>query len=259
MKKKKMKIACFMLILAVLLQADASLAYAASEEKTSFNMSPIDENKKNSLEIKIAVMDEEGKDKPIEGVKMSIYRTADIEVKDGSVLYKPIAPFNQKPFIGDDYYQSLTSASLSKQAAKQLSGYIDQTEGFSKITGANGLTSFTSIQAGMYLVVQAEENDNYTFDPFIISVPEPDMDHEVNGYKEWRYEVKAEPKVVSPPKDPTTPTKPPKIPTDKPKKPTTKPKTGDDTNFQFLLTLMGVSALGIACIVVVKRKKHKTD
>lgn len=250
MKMRKIKIAGLILMLGIFLQSNVLQAYAETAAELEANrVDPIDSGQKCSLEIKLSVEDEKEEIKILD-MKVNIYRVAGLSVEGGSATYIPIPPFDSDSVD----YTKIKDASASNQIAEKLRKKAGKATGLQAVTDRDGKAKFEALEVGMYLVVQAEEKDGYTFDPFIISVPYAEK-AEDSGKNVWDYQVSAWPKTGIKKEVPPTPVKP--TPSPKPTKPG-KTKTGDDTNFEFLLAQMGVSLLGIVCVAAIIRNRRKS-
>ena len=253
MKMRRIKFAKRLLAcgLATLTLLQSYQTYANEDNRVD----PIDLMQETSLEIKLSVEDEDSVT-IISEMHMEIYRVAALGVIDGSASYTSIAPFDKASI---DYTQ-IVDATISNQAAKTLRELTGEVEGITKVTDELGTVKITNIEIGMYLVVPLGEVNGYSFEAFLISVPLAQKSS--RGENVWEYQVRTKPKVGN--KHVEVPTVPPisETPDQMPEpkkpdegKPTNAPKTGDDANLQFWMAMVGITILGIVCIVVVKKKK----
>lgn len=214
------------------------------------NLPDIDGNQKCSLEIKMSYLDDNGKSQVIKGIELNIYRVAALQVTNGTAEYQPVAPFEIVPVD----YTDMVSQSESGKSAKLLNQIQNKGQIIKSITGQDGKANFENLTLGMYLVAQAEKENGFSsMDPFLISVPAV---VESDGRAVWNYQVAAEPKseISKTPVKPETPkSKPQKSVPEKPM--ISGIKTGDAISLQFIVTLMAVGFLGIACITAIKIRK----
>lgn len=142
----------------------------------------------STLTIKTQFTDEEIVT-PISGVLMTIYKVADLTVKDGMATYTPTEKFESVKIN----YKEMT-ASASNEAAQKLYELVKDGEitGETKESDGNGVINYGSVENGMYLVVQTGANGDATeysqFAPYLISAPQPVPDNT------WEYDVVSIPK-----------------------------------------------------------------
>ena len=247
---KRSKALGLVLTLGTLFFLSAFQAHAAE----NVNLPAIDGNQKCSLEVKMSYLDDNGKSQVIKGAELNICRVAALQVTNGIAKYQPIAPFEA---VSVDY-TNMTSESESNKAAKLLNQVQNKGQKMKNITGQDGKANFENLTSGMYLVAQAKNEDRVSsMDPFLISVPAIE---ESSGKAVWNYQVAAEPKSEigktqvkhGPPKP-----KPQKSVSAKPV--ISGIKTGDEISLQFIVTLMAVGFLGIACITAVKIREIRVN
>ena len=212
----------------------------------------IDFTRSGSMEIALTIEDEETI-LVISEMPMKIYRVATLSEGNGSLLYHAIAPFDR----AEVDYTRIVDAQASAQAARRLNAHITAAEGTLAVTNALGIARIENVELGMYLVVALEETNGYSFEPFLLSVPF--LQESAREEHIWLYDVRTKPKAanrtieVEVPKIPTPEPTPDPLP-GKPGKPV---NTGDEANLQFWISMAGVSVLGIACVVVIKKKNTK--
>lgn len=131
-----------------------------------------------------------GVDKPIAGAEIGITKVADMIIEDGQASY----------ILTDAYdaYDNIDFNALSVSEYVVLAGKMADEKINSDMTGVTddtGVCRFAIEDNGLYLVqelsVQNEASDHMTFDPYIISVPLPDV-----RMGEWIYNVRSKPKAV---------------------------------------------------------------
>ena len=139
-----------------------------------------------SLQITVTYEADTGKtgeteDKPAAGMKISLYRTADLVKKSGSFSYQPDEDFSSVSVS----YEKMT-ASQSGAAAKKLAqaaeGVKPDEQG---VTGSDGTLSFSNLEPGIYLAVQEGETGNVTMAPCLWQVPQPQVNKKT-GAVSWQ-------------------------------------------------------------------------
>lgn len=250
----------------------------------------LDTSKSCDLTITVQYETDENKDgkgemKPVPGMKLLLYRVADLTVSNGGAVYQSLAPFASAGIR----YEGM-DASSSLKAAQKLAGLVkDRTPDKEGTTAADGTVTFTGLEKGMYLAVQVlsqqeGQGRQVRISPCLWQVPMPQLD-EAAGINRWQYQTAVFPKAgtVTPPppretepetephtEPHTEPPKPPQPPTEKPKEP--KPpspggggnppgsgggvKTGDTTPIAVTAGLM-LSALAVIAAVIVIRRRRK--
>lgn len=198
----------------------------------------------------------------IEGVELTIYYVAALNVKNGSAEY----------VLEPDYtvlaidFDGMT-ASDSQKAAKQLAEKAKEVNasGQTAVSGSDGRVRFKGLEQGMYLVVQTGSSkaarDYETISPFLIAVP---LAEKSDAGNIWNYDVEADPKtevVKKPSSDPSPGSgKHPKRdhePEASTASNVTSVKTGDESPLGLLIFLAVMSG-ALICIlapVIMKRKK----
>ena len=130
---------------------------------------------------------------PVNGVKLSAYKVADLSVVDGKVNYTPTKDFES---LAIDY-NSLTT-SISIEIAKELYSLVESSniKGMNAVSDRNGVAEFGSVDHGMYLVVQTGATgaaDEYSWiGPYIVTAPQSMAEL---GENEWEYDVVSMPKM----------------------------------------------------------------
>lgn len=148
---------------------------------------------------------EEGRDPvmaPVSGMRVRLYRTADLQESRGGYIYKPVGIFTSVSVS----YQDM-KASDSLRAARKLADAVAGSKPLAEgVTGSDGKVSFENLKAGMYLAVQVTEKDGPRMDPCLWQVPMPDQSAGKNG---WNYRVEVNPKTeITVPEKPQPPARP---------------------------------------------------
>ena len=157
-------------------------------------MPDLEPGKKGSLTVELSYKDQAGKEIPIEGVTLELFKVADLTViNGGSSTYTLTADFAQSNLSFDGM-----KASESNEAAKALKAIVQgkKLQGVSVVTNQSGKAVWSDLEPAMYLVVQTANADTvplYTeMDPYLVSVP---LGENADGQTSWKYEVNTEPKV----------------------------------------------------------------
>lgn len=154
-----------------------------------FAVNDIDNNKEKSLTVYFFVQ-KLGIDKPIEGAEVGITKIADIDVKNGNIVYKVVDKYD---VLKDIKFEGMT-VEESKHTAKEFNDIVEVEK--TGITNTDGKCMFNNLESGVYLVKQlAAEGkaEGYAkFEPYIILVPYAD-----NYLPDWNYDILSEPKTVN--------------------------------------------------------------
>jgi len=220
----------------------------------------IDFTRAASMEIELSVEDEETVI-VIPEMPIRIYRVASLSQENNTILYHAIAPFDSAAVD----YTRLVDAATSAQAARRLSERTSGAQGILAVTNEAGIARIENAEMGMYLVVAVEETNGYSFDPFLLSIPF--LQESAREEPIWIYEVRTKPKAASRTVEVEVPKIPGKTPEPEPLPEPTPPSkkggkpvnTGDEANFQFWRAMVGVSVLGISCVVAIKKKNTKAS
>ena len=231
---------------------------------------------------------------PISGAEFTIFKVADLQVKDQVATYAPVdgfksvASYESKTDPNALSYEGMT-ASESLTAAKALAAEVGSASGEKGTTDAAGSYKYENLAPGMYLVMQTGKTgmaDLYkTLDPFLVQVPTY-FKNEAGDQYEWNADVIASPKpeteldITSPPRTsttttprqsrttttPTTTKKPTKKPTATPKKSNTTVRRTTTTNRtstvktgdrQPIVFWFGIACLAMAIILIVVNRRRK--
>lgn len=252
--RKKNRILIILSLIATMLVMGAQLASAEVVSQM-----PDLEYDTSSLLITMQNTDE-NVNTTIKGFHLTLYKVADVKVKNGNVDYTATEQFKGVPVD----YNSLTVES-SIAAAKDLYDYAAQNkiEGITKISDANGEVDFGQVDNGMYLIAQTAATDDAlkyeALKPYIIMAPQQLTEL---GYFEWEYEVESIPKTqVKGSFDPPTPPPPPGGDDDDEGKEQSKvkgAKTGDYANVM-IWSLSIVITICIIAILMIRRRRRSND
>ena len=177
---KKLCVVIFMLL---------TCLFMTLEPLSVFAVNDIDNNKEKNLTVYFFVQ-KLGINKPIEGAEVGITKIADIEVKNGNIVYKVVDKY---AVLKDIKFDGMT-VDESRNAAKEFNAIVEVEK--TGITNMSGKCMFNNLESGVYLVKQlAAEGkaEGYAkFEPYIILVPYAD-----NYLPEWNYDILSEPKTVN--------------------------------------------------------------
>ena len=131
---------------------------------------------------------------PVPGLKVRLYRTADLDVKDnGEAAYRSVPAFAGAGVAYDGAMDAEQSMKAAEKLAASAGGAQPDAEG---VTDQNGVLSFADLAPGMYLAVQqgtAETADGrIVISPALWQVPMPER--ESSGEYRWTYQVEVFPK-----------------------------------------------------------------
>lgn len=192
--------------------------------------------------------------KPVSGMRIRLWRTADLIENAGSWSYKPVAAFASVQVS----YEKMT-ASESIDASKKLMAAARSIPDAEGVTGSDGHLFFDNLKPGIYLAVQVKGNEKFRMDPCLWQIPMPESDSET-GEVRWTYDVEVMPKTeevssenhVTPAPTPVNP--PHKEPS---KTPSASPvKTGDATPPLLPYAIACGAALVVLILIAGGRKKR---
>lgn len=201
----------------------------------------------------------------LEGATFSVYQVADLEVKNGCAYYTVISPYTSLAVIQDGIdvtFDGMTEEESDSFAekAQELTEEADA----AGTTGSNGCATIDIQKKGMYLVVETDKAGtaaHYTnVTPFLVSVP---FSEEQDNSCSWLYDVTVNPKTtVEKAETPvTTPTPQEHFNsgshgnTEASASVAKNVKTGDASNVEAWLILIGLAAAGGVILSLVKKKK----
>lgn len=158
----------------------------------------LDSTETKSLMINFGKDSDDGGRTGFQGAEFSIYKVADLAVKNSGAVYtltssyKDLAVYDKDDNGVDHTFDGL-SADESNGLAKKLADKAKDPIA-SAVTNADGNVSFQIKKDGMYLVVEIGKSSDAakyeTVDPFLVSVPEINPET-----KQWIYAVEAKPKM----------------------------------------------------------------
>ena len=135
--------------------------------------------------ITVALQDSSSNNTTISGVRLTLYKIANISIENSNLRYSFTAEFtNSGGGLEDMDTQGL---------AEHLANYANKNKisGMTQKVLDNGSITFDDLSLGLYLVVQeGSESSYYPINPFLVSLP---MSNEENA--DWIYNVEANPKV----------------------------------------------------------------
>lgn len=142
--------------------------------------------------LSIRLMEEE---KVVPGGSLTIYRAADVSAREGSLEYT----------LTDDFAPSGASLQNLNDPAlpKTLGDFAVEKglTGWNAGPGEDGVTVFSGLEAGLYLVTQGTAPEGYCpISPFVVNLPATSAD----GTR-WVYDLEASPKVAPLPVTPPEP------------------------------------------------------
>lgn len=192
-----------------------------------------------------------GGESNISGVEIEICKIADLVVEDSVAQYS----FTEEFASFGEFPQEL-SASESSNMAKNLYRAVKD-RNISTIRGysdANGQIAYTDLTPGLYLIAQVTdykiEDRIYQSDPFLASIPQPDIADE-SGSIEWQYNVVALPKAVNSKEI---------VPPEKEKPPenekTGKVKTGDTNDLAAAGLLLIISSAALMLTINLQQRRR---
>lgn len=131
---------------------------------------------------------------PVPGLKVRLFRTADLDVKDnGEAAYRSVPAFAGAGVAYDGAMDAEQSLKAAERLAAAAGGIQPDAEG---ATDQNGVLSFGGLAPGMYLAVRqgtAETADGrIVISPALWQVPMPER--ESSGEYRWTYQVEVFPK-----------------------------------------------------------------
>jgi len=193
---------------------------------------------------------------PISGMELTIYKVADLTVKNGDARYKLTEDFSEAEidFNGMTAADSLRAAITLRDiaVAKALEG--------TKAVSEAGYATFGSVPNGMYLVVQTgatgQAAEYSAIEPFLLMAPQPTVATVDNNESSWNYDVVSVPKVVlgtyQPPPPPDEEDVKPEYEDSRKGKRT---NTGD-YNLTVVWSLIAVIAACLIVFFVIKRRRN---
>lgn len=187
--------------------------------------------------------------KPVSGMRIRLWRTADLIENAGSWSYKPVAAFASVQVS----YEGMT-ASESIDAAKKLMAVAPSIPDAEGVTGSDGHLFFDNLKTGIYLAVQVKGNEKFRMDPCLWQIPIPESDSET-GEVRWTYDVEVMPKI----ENHVTPTPTPRnYPHKEPSKPlpASPVKTGDATPPLLPYAIACGAALVVLILIAGGRKRR---
>ncbi len=174
MRIRQLKKAAGMILMLVLLCFTGGRVCAADNT--------VDLSREGSVTLTVQDGSEEGL--PAGGGVLTLYQVGNITIEDYNLRYTLTDAFKECGYSLED----ITVEGL----ARNFTDYLSENEiaGISRTIGADGKVFFTSLSAGLYLIVQTGSSEGwYDISPFLISVPMTNEDG-----TEWIYDIEASPK-----------------------------------------------------------------
>ena len=129
-------------------------------------------------------------DIPAAGMRIRLYRTADLVRVSGAWSYQPVQAYSSVSVS----YEKMT-ASQSSAAAKKLASVASRRRPDAEgVIGSNGALSLSGLAPGIYLAVQVGKTGKVVMAPCLWQVPEPRV-NAGNGAVSWKYELEVRPKL----------------------------------------------------------------
>jgi len=180
-KKLSKKITAFLFtfVLLISMLPMSSMATAVTTEAT---INP-------SLKGSLTIIKKDDLNQPLEGAAYTIYKVADIvQTEDNgevAISYTPVTELTGNGFSSE--INANTSASVFEIYRAHLTGTP------SAESGTDGKIEFTTLDLGIYLVVETTTPDGVaTPNNFLVSIPMSILDD--GGTTTWNYDITAEPK-----------------------------------------------------------------
>ena len=144
---------------------------------------------------------------PLDGVEFTVYKLADIEQKNGKLVYKPVTELNT--ILSDTDFNAATttggaidSSALYTTIQDKLTAHnfnLNTLQRTSQITGTGttpeaGTAKFNDLYLGIYMVAETKAPSQILTKSanFIVSIPMTEK--QADGTYTWNYDVVAEPK-----------------------------------------------------------------
>ena len=243
--KKGLKTLFIKTVVAGLLLIGPSIRGVASEAD---RMPALDSEKEGKLAAVLVSGEAEETMIPVSGETLKLYKVAELTVDGGSAEYTLSDPFLESgiTFQGMEELESNEAAREFAKLAKEK-----HQEAQIKVTNQTGEAVFFGLTPGMYLVMQEEHGlTQVKMDPYLVAVP---MAENINGKKEWNYEVITLPKTeVQKVEEPLTETERMSENFEQTDKLDTV-KTGDDSKVEKYLLL---SAAALLVLTTFRKKKR---
>ena len=188
-------------------------------------------------------------DRPVSGMAIRLYRTADLVEKDGSWIYESTKSFSSIP-VSYNQMTASQSASAAKKLAQTAADLKPDAQG---VTGSDGTLTLDGLAPGMYLAVQKDRTGNVIMDPCLWQLPQPVLD-EKTGAVSLQYQAQVRPKtqaLTSGRKD-TPPSRTHKTPTSR----KTAVKTGDPSSSPLPYMISAAAALAAVILLIVQKRRE---
>lgn len=175
-----------MVLFAVLVLGNDISVYAAGEVP--------DLDRKGSITI---LLQDKKNQKNVSDGELTLYQIAELKFKDEDMCYEYTNGFEGCGI-------ELNDLEASELAGKLRNKISNNTNGITKRVNEQGMTSYTDLALGLYLIVQTKDSEGYEpIQAFLVSVP-------LKKGENWIYDVDATPKVETLVAKPTKPSETPK-------------------------------------------------
>lgn len=227
MREKGWIIKLWLAVLAVLLIGNLSSASVYAQD--------YDSNRKGSITIQLNDIETK-----FPNVVFVCYKIADVDEN----FYRVITPELEDTAVD---LNALETSGDYEAAAKKLASEVGRTsvKGQKAETDESGKAVFSSLEQGIYLIVQTDKAAYGTVDPFLIGIPYTDDE------SKWVYDVQTKTKGEA---DQNEPEKPNKEENEK-----DGPKTGDTSNVLHHTAIMVCAGVVVIISATVWYKQRKKD
>jgi hypothetical protein len=249
--KRSKKFIILPLIVAVMLLCMPLTAQASDSTEVP------DTSRTCMLNFVAAYTRDSGATKKVSGMQVTIYRVASMDRSGVSLEYRLISRLSGTGVN----VNKINTAAANLKAAGTLSKAVrsDNIAGITKVTGADGRASFGGLKTGLYLIVETKASGTASkysvFQSYLLSMPE----HLATSTSStWNYQVTVKPKILpkhnghgsnNPPDNKHNPGNPHG----------SLVKTGDYSDIQLYLGLLGASLLALVCLCLLKRRENRNS
>ena len=140
--------------------------------------------KKGSLNLTVQQTDEDGKTTPLTGVKLELYRVADVEF-DGNVHFVLTSSMSSAGYDFDSFKNASEWYSAAEKLAEVAAA--SSVKPVEAVSDEQGKVVYSDMEEGMYLVIGAAES-SVKVTPMLLTVPFASTE------EGWIYDVQAYPK-----------------------------------------------------------------
>ena len=123
----------------------------------------------------------------LHGISVAICRVADATVENNAVFYHATAEFSG---VEADFSMMTKENNIALAASLNSYAYANNIVRTLKTTNSSGVSTFTDLPAGLYMVAQMDaQNSGYIIEPYLVAVPAFQ-----EAQNKWNYHVSAYPK-----------------------------------------------------------------